>query len=184
MRSSGWMRWKMRCAANLTLWTVLTLACRIGYAEGPSRAGAAQEARTAEVGAPGGEVGAPPCQTSPRDFWLCAGDTAWVSGYLIPPDVLDLRLVPIWEEKAALVPRLEADLEALRVQRGLFAEEVEALEGEVAVLRERDAGLQQALHEAQEEAQGTLPAWQIALWTGGGVLLGLLVGWGASTLTR
>jgi len=57
------------------------------------------------------------CETDPNKFWLCAGDVAWVSGYLIAPDVFDLRKCEVWEQKAKLLPQVQTERDEYKQQR-------------------------------------------------------------------
>ncbi len=41
--------------------------------------------------------------TAPGGFWVCKGDVAFATGYLIDPSVFDMRLVPIWERRIELM---------------------------------------------------------------------------------
>jgi hypothetical protein len=120
------------------------------------------------------------CETQPDSFWICTGDKAWADGYLLPPDILDLRQVKIWEEKAALVPELTDERDLFQSQRDKALEEIELLDQDYEKLIVHSDLVTDQLTECQVELDGSYDTWDIALIssaTGVGALIaGLLVG--------
>jgi len=120
------------------------------------------------------------CVTDAASFWVCLGDPAWATGYLIPPDVLDLREVQVWQEQAELVPELVEERDTFRKQRDDALIEVLLLENE------RDAALAFGDSEAARAARAegelaeSFDTLDVALIAGGtgvaALVVGLLIG--------
>jgi hypothetical protein len=118
--------------------------------------------------------------SSADSFWICLGDVAWGTGYLVSPDVLDLREVQVWEEQAALVPELVKERDTFQAQRDDALLEALLLENERdAALAFGDAEAARAVRAEAELAESfdTLDVALIAGGTGvGAIVVGLLVG--------
>ena len=110
------------------------------------------------------------CVTQADRFWLCQGDEAWTTGYLVDPRVFDLRLLPVWREQVEVVlPRLQAERLILRSQRDRFARAA----GDLARLLKESQSQAEDLRKTNESLYDT---WDLLLTGAGGVGLGLVVG--------
>lgn len=113
-----------------------------------------------------GALAAQECEPHASPNWVCEGEVAEASGYIVPPSVLDLRMCIIWEEEAALVPEMQALLLEVQQQRD---QALRAYESE----RQRREDLELALSDAHTTAD--------VVWTGlgaggAGILIGVLIG--------
>lgn len=127
------------------------------------------------------------CQTDQNQFWLCAGDVAWVNGYLIAPDVFDLRKCDAWEKKAALLDQVQAERDEYKQQRDDALTELKLQEDRAATLASEydQCALDynkcgQLLVEAEEDLEDSYSTLEVALIGGGtgvaAILVGILVG--------
>ena len=112
-----------------------------------------EEGRLAPVAVDGED---PHCTTSPSHFWICQGDPAWTTGYLVSPQVFDLRLLPIWEKKVKhIIPRLMAERLILKAQRDSFKASLGSKDAQII-------NLQAKLATTQAQADELYDGWQVA----------------------
>lgn len=121
------------------------------------------------------------CTTDPGLFWLCKGDPAFDTGYLVPPAVLDLNECRLWEEKAALVDALVSERDTFQQQRDDAIRATDALN---AALTTQALNLTEATEQlavTQAALDSAFPTWQVAVIATvvGVVSLGVGLGVGA-----
>jgi len=122
----------------------------------------------------------PPCQSSEESFWICAGDLAWGTGYLIPPSVLDLRQCQVWEECCGLVPNLEEERDTFQSQRDRALNDVELWKQDYAELVAHDEELEKLYTGCADELEERYELWEVVAIGGGtgvgALLLGFVIG--------
>ena len=127
------------------------------------------------------------CVTTPDDFWLCRGDRAWTTGYLIAPDVFDLRLCAVWKTQAALLDTVLSERDEYRAQRDdtmaelvLQRDRVEVLAVTYDTCAADYNTCTEVLQQHVQELDHRYDTWDVVLIAGGtgaaAVLLGLLIG--------
>jgi hypothetical protein len=120
------------------------------------------------------------CKTDPEKYWVCAGDAAWGTGWLLEPDVLTMEQVKLWKETAALVPALETERDTFQQQRDAALRDVGLWEEDYDTLKTYSEEVKAELVKAQDMAEDRFTALEvlgIGLGAGGtGLLIGFLVG--------
>jgi len=120
------------------------------------------------------------CHTDQASFWICAGDLAWVNGYLVPPTVLDLRDCMLWEEKAKLLPECIEQRDEFQKQRDQALAEVTSLEQQYAEALEYGDGNRELYEDCHRDLEDRFEVWEVGLIAGGtglgAILLGLVIG--------
>ena len=113
------------------------------------------------------------CTTSQSDRWICSGNRAWETGYLVAPKVMG-RLTRIASERDGLrllVERLRIERDALRVQRDQFEKAVDVRDVKLYEWESRERNMR-AWTEGRDEVDWT----ERVVWVGGGVVTGVVVG--------